>query len=122
MHCHSVTFIDTGIKNSLSTPSRLGISTEDFSKVPETSSKDPARPVTKEENLLGGAAAEFEGAEGLSPPKSSRITGLAAASHGDGFSTPTGTPCGTPYKSAMSATRGKAVVHGSMSSLASASR
>jgi hypothetical protein len=30
----------------------------------------------EEENLLGGEAAEFEGAEGLSPPKSSQITGL----------------------------------------------
>ena len=119
-----------GIKNSLSTPSRLGISTEDFSKALEppsttaaSSSKEAAVPPPREENLLGGAAAEFEGVEGLSPPKSSRITGIASAAHGDGvFATPTGTPCGTPQKPKSSVARGQVAVHGSISSLASATR
>ena len=99
----------SGIKNSLSTPSRLGISTE------ELGAKEIPKPQITEDNLLGGAAAEFEGAEGLSPPKSSRITGVAA-SLGDGRSTPMATPCGTPQKPVM---RGKGL-HGSMSSISSA--
>ena len=91
-----------------------------------------------EENLLGGAAEEFEGAEGLSPPKSSRITGNAGVGSGVGTSvgsgstgggglscgTPTGTPFGTPSKPTPSVTLstwGKGLF-GSLSSIASASR